>query len=149
MKGISWATGKASVQGLHTPKTYDGIGKIAIVLAFPRSIIRGAAFAECRWWWCPIQLCHVMPGAASTWRFRTRRDGRFGRSGIGRAWRTGSSSICLCGVFMFLEGFYQVAMGFTIINHHLGKLLLFPKPPTRKTRVLDPHEGAKHQRGKA
>ena len=28
------------MQGLHTPKTSDGIGKIAIVLAFSRSIIR-------------------------------------------------------------------------------------------------------------
>ena len=39
-------------------------------------------------------------------------------------------------VYVF-EGFYQVAMGFTIINHHLGKVfyssILSPKPPTRKT----------------
>ena len=67
-------------------------------------------------------------------------------------WKSWKNWILFDLFVWFVNVSWRILPGCHGIHHHQspfgGDLLLFPKPPTRKTRVLDPHEGAKRPRGK-
>ena len=151
MKGISWATAKASVQGLHRPKTCDGIGKIAMILAsiFPK---HHSWCSICRMQVVVVPYPAVPCHARSSFHLKIQSKRRWKIWKIWN-WKSWKNWILFDLFVWFVNVSWRILPGCHGIHHHQSPfgedLLRFPKPPTRKTRVLDPHEGTKRQRGKA